>query len=141
MATQWLPSTQDLRGIVSEEITLAGGKISDCCDCGSRLFLRAILPGVREVRPKDGMQGGLALMAVDDDVRVHPYVFRQVCRNGAIMAQTIETRVEAGYQLESVRQEFRETVRACLDPQVFAECTNQMRSATESKADLVINLM
>ena len=48
-----------------------------------------------EVRPQDRLQGGVALRVVEADILVHPYVFRQVCRNGAIVAQALETVVGA----------------------------------------------
>lgn len=87
-----LPTTQDLRAVAVEEVGLVGGSELDCFEDGDRLFLRTILPMVRHVRPRDTVQGGVALMTIGEEIRVHPYTFRQVCRNGAIMAEAIQTR-------------------------------------------------
>ena len=43
------------------------------------------------MKPGDRVQGGVALRATEDDVWVHPYVFRQVCTNGAIIARATQT--------------------------------------------------
>ena len=87
-----LPATEDIGATVVEELDLVGGTVTDRFDDGRRLFLRAILPISDEVRPKDVVEGGIAVRAVGQQIEVCPYLFRQVCRNGAIMPQVTETR-------------------------------------------------
>src|SRR6266581_1184536 len=85
-------TTAQIQAVFAEEIRDAGGTVSDTFDDGARLFTRSILPRGREVRPKDRVQGGVALKATEQEIWVHPYIFRLVCRNGAIMAHAIQTR-------------------------------------------------
>ena len=84
-----LPAPQEICAIVTEELALVGGTISDAYEDGERLFLRSLLPMADQVRPKDVIQGGIAVMADEAEIHVHPYLLRQVCRNGAIMPQLI----------------------------------------------------
>ena len=61
--------------------------MTDTFDDGERLFVRSVVPQRRgRSGPTTGLQGGVALRASGGDVWVHPYVFRLVCTNGAIMA-------------------------------------------------------
>src|SRR5262249_45612743 len=93
MNPTFLPSIARLQELFSREIGAAGGTVSDTYNAGRRLFLRAILPQVREVRSRDEVQGGVALRATGCQIQIHPYLFRQICRNGAIMAQSLQTRL------------------------------------------------
>src|SRR6266404_2686631 len=92
MALNEFPSPTVLSNLFSEEVGMAGGFVSDTFRDAARLFLRSVLPGVREVRPGDNLQAGVALRATAGEVWVHPYVFRQICRNGAIIAHALQTR-------------------------------------------------
>src|SRR4051812_31388355 len=80
------PDTQSLRIAFDDEVRTAGGHICDAYHDvdASRLFVRAVLPLDLDVRTRDRVQGGVAMRATDQDVSVHPYIFRIVCRNGAI---------------------------------------------------------
>src|SRR5437867_129460 len=90
-------TTGEIKEIFAAEIKEAGGNVSDSFDDGTRLYARSILPSVSEVRPKDRAKGGVAIRATEQGIWVHPYVFRVVCSNGAIMAQAIQSRqVEYG---------------------------------------------
>jgi hypothetical protein len=146
-ATYW-PTPHDLEELFAEEITAAGGTVTDVYNDGTRLFARSTLPQVLEVRPKDKVQGGVALRSVPDEIQVHPYVFRQVCRNGAIMAHALETlRLEAGQfpdapdSVVEVTAELRQALRACCTEEAFAASTEEMRSAGTVEADLTIQLL
>jgi hypothetical protein len=126
----------------------AGGKVSDTYDDGRRLFLRSIMPSVREVARGDKVQGGVALRVAGPDVLVHPYVFRQVCKNGAIIAQALESRrlerVEDFVSPETVDaflDEVEEAVRACAALEAFAGAAEGMRSARAVDSDLALNLL
>ena len=129
MASQLLPTTEDIRTVVIEEMSAAGGTELDCFDDGRRLFLRTVLATRRKLlRPRDKVQGGVAVMAAGPQIRVHPYTFREVCRNGAIMAEAIQTRlvqrVPSDAPEEAVEQVvygLREAVRTCASPEAFAE--------------------
>jgi hypothetical protein len=137
-------TTAAIKALFAEEITAAGGTISDTFDDGTRLFTRSILPQVREVRAADPVQGGVALRAGAGDVWVHPYVFRQVCRNGAIMAHALHSHHLAGQEFataEEAADAVRHAVQVCCTPDAFTAAAEQMRSAREAAADLALNLL
>jgi hypothetical protein len=136
------PTTQELLDAFSEEVARSGGSVIDTYEDGERLFARAVLPALREASPGDKLQGGVALRATERDVRVHPYVFRQVCSNGAIFAQSIQTRLIERDDCDFVvLPQVREAVRECCGDEAFAVTTAQMRAAKDAEADLVLNLL
>jgi hypothetical protein len=137
-------TTAAIKALFAEEITGAGGVVSDTFDDGTRLFTRSILPGVREVRAADQVQGGVALRAGERGVWVHPYVFRLVCRNGAIMAHALQTcRIEGDEFAtpEEASGAVRAAVRACCAEEAFTAAAEEMRSARAAEVDLALNLL
>ena len=148
MEKGYKPTNQEIREAFENELAAVGGAVSDAFDDGSHLFLRSILPASTDVRPGDRVRAGIALRASGRQVLVHPYTFRQVCSNGAILAQAVQTRrierVEepdlpwiAAERLEEVR----EAVRVCAAPEAFITASQQMRTAAELEADQVIMAM
>jgi hypothetical protein len=139
----WL-TTADIKDLFAHEITAAGGTMSDVFDDGYRLFVRSVLPQVREARPADHLQGGVALRAGKEDIWVHPYVFRQVCRNGAIMAHTLQTRHIQSRHCDTVEDtvaKVRAAVQLCCAEDVFTTSVEQIRAACDIDADLGLNLL
>jgi hypothetical protein len=93
------------------------------------------------VAPGDRLQGGVALRANEEGVCVHPYVFRQVCSNGAIFAQVVGTRVILRDECEfEVLPQVAEAVGECCREEAFAESAAQMRSARNARANMMLNL-
>jgi len=147
----YVPSTSDISRAFADEITSLGGTVPDVYDDGERMFARGVLPADAEVRPGDHIRGGVALRVAGPQIQVHPYTFRQVCSNGAIAAQALESRrlerIEAAEVAAPtsdtgvVMIDLRLAVRACAAPEAFAVTTRQMRSATEVEADLALNLL
>src|SRR5207245_8847982 len=132
------------KGSYAEEITAAGGTVSDTLHDGCRLFTRSILPSVREVRASDHVQGGVALKATERAVWVHPYVFRQVCRNGAIMAHAIETRLVEADDFpicEEAAVEVRAGIQACAADDPFSAAAAQMRSAGNTQTNMWLRML
>src|SRR5438128_847395 len=126
------PATAQIKTLFAEEITAVGGVVSETFDDGDRLFARSVLPRLREVRTGDKVQGGVALLASACDISVHPYVFRLVCKNGAIMAHAIQTRHIEGSDFvapEEVAGAVRIAVRHCCAEDAFTVAAEQMRSA------------
>jgi hypothetical protein len=137
-------TTPTILAIFDQEVSALGGRVTDTYHDSGQLFVRSLLPNIQPVRPQDTMQAGLALRATDDELWLHPYMFRQVCRNGAIMAQAVESlHVEClgVYSLEEGAQMLREAIANCSDEQVFARSLNRVRSAATANADELINLM
>jgi len=128
----------------SDEIALQGGTVKDTFNDGRRLFVRSVLPQIKEVRANDRLQGGVALKACAGEVCVHPYVFRLVCSNGAIMAQAVASRrVRAVFEWEQEEAvaNVREAVRACCAPEVFTASAQQIRSIRDAEVDLALNVL
>jgi hypothetical protein len=140
----WL-TTHDLSETFGEQIEGLGGRVSECFDDGGRLFERSVLPSPREVRRGDALLGGVAMFAAEHEVRVHPYVFRQVCSNGAIMAHAVQTqRIEVpewSPELDEFMDHVRETVRACASPEAFAGDVAEIRSAMDRDADFALTVL
>jgi hypothetical protein len=137
-------TTTQLLSVFSEEIVARGGQVSDTFHDGARLFVRSILPQVKEVRPGDQLQGGVALKACGDSVCLYPYVFRLVCRNGAIMAETLSSRRLEDLHLqepETVLQTVREGIEACCAREVFLETVGKMRQARDVQADFALTVL
>jgi len=137
-------TTQEILAVLSDEVVARSGRVLDVFDDGCRLFARSVLPGVEEVRPGDILQGGVALRGTQTDIWVHPYVFRKVCRNGAIMAYALETRHLTGIDempCDEALDWVREAIEVCCSDDAFRKAIEQTRSATERQADLVLTLL
>ncbi len=146
MAFQDGLTTSEIATIFTEEIAALGGSIPDTFDDGARLFMRAILPEEREVQPRDRVQGGVAIRATKDEVWIHPYVFRQVCQNGAIVAHAVQTRhidrTDFSYDPDAeLASALRESVRECCELEAFENATEAIRSSTQSEVDIALTMM
>jgi hypothetical protein len=91
-----------------------------------------------EVRAKDVVQAGVAVRVLGEEIHVCPYVFRQVCRNGAIRRESspgqLVRRLELGAgraAVEAVVDRLRCAVQACAACGTFPAAVAEMRSATE----------
>jgi hypothetical protein len=137
-------STQEILAILSAEVEARSGTVVDVFDDGCRVFARSVLPRVEEVRPGDKHQGGVALRGTESEVWVHPYMFRQVCRNGAVMARALQTRHVSGLDelpCDEASESIREAIEVCCADEAFTSAIGQTRSATEAEADLVLALL
>ncbi len=139
-----LLTTAQLGALFGEEVTAAGGAVSETFDDGIRLFTRCTLDRVRVVQPGDTLRAGVALRASATDVRVHPYVFRQVCRNGAIVAHSLHScQIDTNdfITAEEGAGAVRAAVRACCQEEAFAEAAEGMRTAGQQPADVGLNVL
>ena len=147
----YLPRTSDIRTAFAEEIESVSGRVTHTYDDGEVLFVRAVLPATVEIRPGDRVRGGVAMHAGGPGIEVYPYTFRQICSNGAIAAQALEGKrlgrvegtevVAPSYDVAVVLSELRLAVGACASPTAFASTARHMRAATETEADVAVNLM
>jgi hypothetical protein len=148
MTIELVPSPQAIREAFAREVADAGGEVSDAFDDGRRLFLRSIFPGAVEVRPGDRMQRGVALRSRESEILIHPYFFRQVCRNGTIAVRAAEARRVDRYENatcpgaeEAVLTEVREAVRGCSDERILARAASQVRTMAETEADVALGIL
>jgi hypothetical protein len=148
---EYVPTIQDIHDTFLDEITSLGGSVSGAYNDGKRLFARAVLPEDAEVRPGDAVTAGVAIRVTGPEIVVHPYVFRQVCSNGAIMAQSFQSRhLERTASSEvsvpklaivAALGDVRRAIGACATREAFSRAANQMRSATQVQADLELQLL
>ena len=138
-------TTAEVLAVFTEEVVARQGRVTDTFDDGQRLFTRSIVPLVAEVRPGDKLQGGVALKATEEGVCLYPYIFRLVCKNGAIAAQTLEVRALESLHFqepEAALESIREGVGACCAEEVFSNTVQRTsRTASTDKADFALNLL
>ena len=110
-----------------EEIHALGGRVSDQVSDGRRLFARSLLPDSTDVVAGDRVKPGVALRSTEEEIEVRPYVFRTICRNGAIVAHSGRgCRIPAwGDATEEVRQAIRDAAA----PAAFEEFVGTMRAS------------
>jgi hypothetical protein len=147
-ASIYLPSVADIGAIFTEECTALGATEIDTYEDDRRLFQRAVITGAEDVRPGDPIRGGVAIRATGPRIDVHPFMWRQVCTNGAIMMRTVDTirvtRVEletewtAAAVADDVVEELRRAIQACGNPRYVAQSTEAMRGAAEMQADAML---
>ncbi len=137
-------TTAQIQTIFEEEVKLAGGKVTDTFDDGTLLFTRAVLPKNEKVARRDRVDKGVALKAAWEDVWVHPYVFRRVCINGAIVAQAVATKhVMNTEHVSPIEMEIdlRESVRMCIQEQDFEGYVEKIKRARGLFPDPRLTLM
>lgn len=129
--------------VFTSSIENLSGRVSDVCESGSLLMIRSLLPVVAEVALGDEMQGGVALRSNESEIAVHPYLFRQVCRNGAITAHSLESVcVSIEYQsIETVSESIREAVYACGQPEVFVCQLGSLKNTLNQPIDMALTVL
>lgn len=143
MTNHGIPSTAELRDVFQETVDALGGAVKEVFDDGRCLFGRSVLPWKSEVASGDEVQAGVAIRGLDGEVAVHPYLFRQVCRNGAILAQSVGTRqvewmegLDPGWMIAEVR----EAIQACAEPGGFRAVVDRLRDARHTEVNVLLNL-
>jgi hypothetical protein len=136
--------TQEILEAFTETISAHEGKVTETFHQPGHLFVRSVFPETEEIRARDKVQGGVALRATDTVAWVYPYVFRLVCKNGAIMAHAAEGReipnLDSVPAFEAVSL-VREAVESCCERNAFATAAEQMRTATQHPIDVILNMM
>ncbi|MFQ5942763.1 MAG: hypothetical protein ACE5JF_04345 [Anaerolineales bacterium] len=137
-------TTTQIQKVFEDEVKIAGGKVTDTFDDGTLLFTRAVLPENEKVARRDRVDKGVALKAAWEDVWVHPYVFRRVCINGAIVAQAVATKHLMNTENVSPVQmeiDLRESVQVCIQEQDFESYAEKMKRARGLFPDPRLTLM
>ena len=88
---EYSPTIRELLDTFSDEITATGGSVFDTHEDDGLLIARATLPIEAEIRLNDNVNGGVAIRAAGNQVEVYPYTFRQVCINGAIVVEALQS--------------------------------------------------
>jgi hypothetical protein len=144
MTMTYLPPTQEISALFVDEVR-AMGCVDQVFDDGVRVFARAVHRRPVEIRLRDAVRGGVALRVMGDLVDVHPFVFRQICTNGSIMAEALQSqrirRVEVPAASELVTaalDDVRAAIQACGDPAAFADAVDRMRGAAREPVSMMI---
>ncbi len=137
-------NTAAIAAVFEEGVQIHSGRVTETFDDGKRLFARSLLPFVKEVRPADRMRGGLAVRATESEIWLHPYLFRQVCSNGAILAHSLES-LHVEYSEfateDDVIRELHGAIAACCEKEVFVAAVDQVRTSVNVGVDYVLTLM
>jgi hypothetical protein len=142
MMSCWL-TMSDIQEVFAAEIAAVGGTVSEVFNDGNRLFARSILPGVEKLRRGDDVKGGVALRATEDDIWVHPYLFRLLCSNGLIETRALQTRhiqraeflgKKKGTEILTAR--LCKAVQACCARETFLIVTEGIRATKGYQRDL-----
>ena len=145
-----LPSRTEIQTVFVDEIDFLGGHVVDTFAEGDALFQRAVLPVSRDVRSDDKLHGGVALRTRQNDVIVHPYLYREVCRNGMIMADTLASKRFRRAEFcddpcfaEDVMLGIRSAIHDYVDPQIHEVTIARLRTSTslEAEANLLMQLL
>jgi hypothetical protein len=129
--------TGAVRRAFVEEIEELGGKVTEWVEAEGEVFARSTLPGDLEVGPRDRVRGGVALRGSPESLRIRPYVFRLVCRNGAIMACCLEATVleRPGWcDPGALEIDAREAVKACASRDTFEGSRDRMSALRMEEA-------
>lgn len=136
-------TTATLTKIFTDGVKRNSGRVTETFDDDSRLFMRSLLPHVKQVRRNDLMQGGIALRATETEISLHPYLFRKVCQNGAITARSLES-LHVGYSEFSIEDDLAESLHkaidACSEESVFTTSVRTLKTVANSQVDFALAL-
>lgn len=129
---------EEIEGIIREEAAGQGGHVHEFFSDDTRLYARTINTPITEVAPLDAVQAGVAVRVDGTDVWVRPYIFRQVCLNGAIVATSEEAEefdLTAVGVVEQQERHLRETITACGQVKVLQRETPHFRNLKARSVD------
>lgn len=136
--------TQEILEAFTEEISARQGKVTETFHQPGQLFVRSVLPQTVEIRARDKVQSGMALRVTESTAWVYPYVFRLVCKNGAIIARAAEGRELPNLDnlpiFEAVSL-VRSAVESCCEGNAFASAAEHMRTAAQQPIDTALSMM
>ncbi|HEX5012400.1 MAG TPA: hypothetical protein VFY71_18575 [Planctomycetota bacterium] len=130
--------------VFTEEITNRSGEVVDVFVKPSYVQARSVLPRFAAARPGDRLQAGVALRAARGDVRVHPYLFRLVCRNGAILVEAAQSQRLIEIELLEVPEAMavlRQSIGACCAAEAFTEAMARVRDGAAVRDVHAIQMM
>ncbi len=133
-------SPNETFNIFLDEISTLNGKVTDRYIDKRRLFARSVLSYEEDIKPRDAVTGGVALRQIDDEVAVYPYILRQVCRNGQIMAHGSHEQMSRIVVSDWLTTEaaIREATRRCSEPDVFQQAVAEIRRSPKDTSDFLI---
>jgi len=140
---QYCLTPAETLAIFKDELSNLNGAVNDHFIDERLLFARSVLPLEKEVRPKDAIKSGVALRQVEDQLKVYPFILREVCVNGSVMAHAslecaTELELSNNFQAET---QIRETVRACAAPEVFDTVIEEVKKSPRETAEELLRIL
>lgn len=102
-------------------------------------YCRALLPMKEEVRPRDVLHQGAALRMHPRQIEVVPFVFRQVCSNGAIWshnADAFSLQITAGTTEGQVVKFVESSTAFAARAETFQSCLAEIRAGITRRIDI-----
>ncbi len=122
-----------------DAIAPLGGTIKNQNDTPQRAYCRAVLPVTEEVRPKDLLKPGIAIRASGLAIHITPYVFREICGNGAIWAHSsaaISLTVTEDTTDLAIEDFVDASTKLAASEETIAACLEEVRTAIGTKVDV-----
>jgi hypothetical protein len=116
-----------------------GGAIKNQNDTPQRAYCRAVLPVTEEVRPKDLLKPGVAIRASGLAIYVIPYVFREICGNGAIWAHSsaaLSLNIPADATAATIEDFVHTSTKLAASEETIAACFEEVRTGIRTKVDV-----
>lgn len=143
------PSLPLIRSTFEDTIAKHGGSVRETFETDDRLIMRATLLRADDVTEGDTVNAGVAIRCAGATLEVHPYVFRQVCRNGQIAAQSVASiRISRCAEWRTsdasdVLIDMVQAVNQCAMGDAFPDSVNEMRAAavTPGTMDMLLSLL
>ena len=132
-------STEVVRELFESEVAECGGSVVHIFIDELRLFARAVLPDLEEVKPGDAFQGGVAVRQVGDDVFVHPYLLRKLCTNGAVMPTSFPG-TKFAETSRSACMQIRAAIRRMCNLEAVRGSLIQVKSTLDQRPDALMML-
>ena len=136
-------STASVLDVFTEVLTARAGVVLETVHDETQLFVRSVLPQMKELQPDDQLQFGVALRATASEVLLCPYVLRPVCRNDAIMAGAIMGHSHSLWHLTDLNQkecaeaehELRFALECFFEDDVFEILFREFQLAAQTQVD------
>lgn len=141
------PGLPQIEDAFSQAVDQSGGSVTDRFEDDGLLILRAVTQKCENIQTGDQLNAGVALMCDGPKIDIHPYIFRQVCRNGAIMPQVIGseslTRETSEFESVFVLNDVRSVVEQSMSHRVFEQHIDNMKQAMvgPSRVETVLQLL
>ncbi|MEM7453926.1 MAG: hypothetical protein AAF456_06170 [Planctomycetota bacterium] len=132
-----------VHNLFSGRIEALGGKILSSHTGDACLYARSTMPLAENLQAGDRVNGGVAIRMLDHEVQVSPFVFRQICRNGAIMSRELGSCEISVDPLDpgKTQEEVLEAIDACVRPEVFENNVSNIRGTIGRPVDAGLALM
>jgi len=132
-----------VRDLFQETFREMDGKIIDSTEARGIVYARATVPRTRSVRKGDEFFGGVAMRASDAGVSIHPFTFRVVCSNGAVMSRS---RLSRSFEFDCewdlrMRFQLRQAFEVCASEPAFEESIASVQSALDLEVDMAMMMM